>query len=82
MTARRRQRRARGVSRWCEKAASAALAGLAMAALAGCGQKGPLVLPDGAAAGGSTGAASSGASDDQRAADEDEDGTESRDDGR
>jgi len=41
-------------------AAGLLLAGIAMAALAGCGQKGPLVLPDGAAARGPAGAASAG----------------------
>jgi predicted small lipoprotein YifL len=64
--------------------AVACLAVVALAALAGCGQKGPLVLPDGESAGSSTGAAGPPSSEDEeeRAATGDRNGTESGTDGR
>ena len=66
------------------RAACGLLVGVAAVALTGCGQKGPLVLPDGMSGdGGQTAPAASGATDeddDERAADGD--GTEDRADGR
>lgn len=88
MTRGRRQRRANGMPRQRARTAiGPLLAGLVMAALAGCGQKGPLVLPDDAAARGPAGAASAGGNDGNpppaaNGARDEDDETESRADGR